>query len=623
VGRKRAAGNERLGEHVQRRSNGNLELRFPIPPDVQGAFLDNGGLPKRVLTKSLGTTDTRLANAKAEALKTDIRKQILAVREAARSDGLGDFLQTLHEAQIAQTYEDLAKQKRLKLRAASKRSSAGSEDHVRDPEWTSAIRQAYGAALVSDDPEERRAVAGWAADQYFKSRGQLPPKDSPEYRAVIDRSAEALADTVVAQNAIADGKALAQPTSTLIRAATSQIQRLSPPTPLNPAPSANGQLLLSRYFEEVYVQQSAAGRGQAHGERNIPGKRHSVRLFCELVGDKPVGGISKVDFYSFVALLARLPDKRSLTGPLKDARADEIIKQVEASGMKLQLLHPNTVNKHSSNLSAVLSFAERRLEIAPAQVQGVKIKVEDPEPPGRAFTNKELNRIFAQPLFTGCAGEDVEAGLFKPGPVKIRDDRFWIPLVLLFTGARSSEAVGLLTSEVEIDHAIPHFVLQPNTIRRLKNTHSKRLIPIHLKLIELGFLAFVKARRKDRGNPQLFPMAVQTAYRDGATGDQVARAISNSLIMRQFNRTILDHADARRDRGSIKCFRNTFEQESLSKLDSDELRQRLTGRKVVSSGRIYTTNQPSDPDQRNELLEKLKREIDKITYSSLDLKGLG
>jgi integrase len=574
-----------------------------------------------VVIKSLGTTDIRLANAKAEALKTDLRRQIKGVRDAAGSAGLNAFLQSLYETEVARAQANVTLQERLRLKAASRRATAADRAGLKNPEWELGRLTSYGAALSSDDPDERRAVAGWAADGYFSAQGANPPKDSPEYRAVLDQCADALVETSIAQTAILQGKPVPPPTSAQIQAATSNGQKATPTT-ANPVPTANGLLPLSRYFEDVYVVQSSVPGGRPQGERNIAGKRHTVRLFCELIGDKSIGSITRVDFHDFLSKLARLPDARSLSGPLKSLPADQLIRQIAASSVQVRLLHPKTANKHSSNLSAIATFAEERREIAPAHVQGVKVRIEEDEAPGRPFTNVELNRIFAQPLFTGCAGEDVEAGLFKPGAVEIRDDRFWIPLVLLFTGARSSEVVGLLAKEVVLDHATPHFVIQPNEVRRLKNGHSKRLVPIHSKLIEFGFLAFVRARQKDTKDLRLFPMAVQMNYREGATGEIRPKALSNSLIMRQFNRTILTHADARTNRGSVKCFRNTFEQEALAKIDSDESRQRLTGRKVVSSGRIYTSNQPYDPDQRRDLLAKLKIDIEKIAYSSVDMAAI-
>lgn len=379
---------------------------------------------------------------------------------------------------------------------------------------------------------------------------------------------------------------------------------------------------MATYFEDVYAPAETREGAPAKGERNIPGKRHSVRLFKELIGDKPICAITKGDLYEFLDKLLVYPESRLLSAELKKLTAGAILAKVKAGELKLPAMHPKTANKHLSNLSAVLQFAERRRDVDAVDSKGVKARFEDDEDAGRPFTTAELNRIFALPLFAGCAGEHEKDGLFKAGPVKIRDDRFWIPLVLLFTGARSAEIVGLLTSDVVTDHDVPHFRIVPNKVRpRLKNKHSRRLVPIHSRLIAMGFMDFVRKRQRE-GQERLFPMAEQTDYRDGATGRLMKRSLSASLIMRQFNRTHLKHANATADRGSTKCFRNTFEQESTSKITSDEIRQRLTGRKVVSTARIYTDNIPYDPAQRSALLARLKSDIECITYDGVKLDHL-
>src|SRR4051794_29817768 len=97
MGRKRAAGNDRLGQHVQRRSSGILELRFPLPPDVRHAFRGKQDRPQTAIIRSLGTTDVNLANAKAEAIKTHLRDEVRRAREARESDSLGDYLRWLYD----------------------------------------------------------------------------------------------------------------------------------------------------------------------------------------------------------------------------------------------------------------------------------------------------------------------------------------------------------------------------------------------------------------------------------------------------------------------------------------------------------------------------------------------
>ena len=117
-------------------------------------------------------------------------------------------------------------------------------------------------------------------------------------------------------------------------------------------------------------------------------------------------------------------------------------------------------------------------------------------------------------------------------------------------------------------------------------------------------------------------MAVQLHYREGDTGKLRKKALSNSLIMRQFNRTLLAHAQAVADRGSIKCFRNTFEQESLSSIGSDEMRRRLTGRTVQSSVQVYTQNIPNDRLRRAEFLQALDASMANIAFNGVDLSRI-
>jgi hypothetical protein len=102
LGRKRELGNERLGEYVQRRSGGTLELRFPLPADVRAAFLNKGGQERGHIIRSLGTSDVRIANAKADILRASIRADIARIRQTRGSRTLEDFLVSLYDDELAQ-----------------------------------------------------------------------------------------------------------------------------------------------------------------------------------------------------------------------------------------------------------------------------------------------------------------------------------------------------------------------------------------------------------------------------------------------------------------------------------------------------------------------------------------
>lgn len=603
MGRKRANGNERLGQHVQLRSNGMLELRYPIPRDVAPRFPQVNGRVRTHLICSLGTRDIRLANAKADALRTKIRADIAEARATKQSPDLPGYLDSLFDDELRRWHSQsiVAARDRLKPGGATR------GEGVRDR--TVQARNDWARALVSDDRSERLAVAGWAAEAYYRKLGR-EPDDSPAFVEVLERCATTLAD---AQIHLADVEAGRQPSP-----------RMSVVAPTGKASNGplegRSALTLSEYFSDAYMPALRQSK-TTKGERMLSGKDRAVRLFRELVGDMSVGSITKRDMWVFHDELLKLPDVNTLSGTWRDMPAKRQIDAVAKGLVEAETLSPKTVNKHLSGVRTILDFAERRNDIDASPAAGVRAVVPPEEDTGRAFTTDELNRIFRQPLFAGCSEGIEPKGLQKPGPVMVRDDRFWIPLVLLFTGARSSEIVGLHVEDVVMDHEFPHFLIRPNTTRRLKNPQSKRMVPVHSKLIEMGFVDFAKAQIV-RHEGQFFPLVVQQYFNESVTGTRQKKALSNSPIMRQLNRTILADADARSNGGSIKCFRNTFEQEAAATIASDEVRRRLTGRDLKSSVQIYTQNIPDDPIKRSGQLRMLVGEVNKVRYEGVDLDHL-
>lgn len=345
MGRKRDAGNERLGEYVQRRSSGILELRFPIPADVRHAFRDAKGRPRTVVIKSLGTSDTKIANAQAEALKTHLRDEVRRAREVQSSGSLGDYLRWLYDYDLKAFRRELDYSAKERVREGFVAPRRAEQKQA----MANATRLAHGAALTSASFEERRAVAGWAADEYFRSKGHEPDPTSPEYAVVLEECANVLVDSVLAKAEIAVGRPEPTPLSASLATAIAQAGDLSG------AMSEQGRLPLSTYFETIYAPEETRAGSPLKGERNIPGKRHTVRLFKELMGDKPVCAIKKGHLYDFLAKLSDYPESRLLTGPQKKLGAARVLEKVKAEEITLRAMHPKTANKHLSNLSASVS----------------------------------------------------------------------------------------------------------------------------------------------------------------------------------------------------------------------------------------------------------------------------
>jgi integrase len=91
-----------------------------------------------------------------------------------------------------------------------------------------------------------------------------------------------------------------------------------------------------------------------------------------------------------------------------------------------------------------------------------------------------------------------------PGSEIYHDACYWVPLMLVLYGGRSSELVGLPLTDVFENEPIPYFRIEYSDLRALKNLQSVRSLPIHPELIRLGFIDYVRAMR-GAGHALLFP----------------------------------------------------------------------------------------------------------------------
>jgi hypothetical protein len=118
-----------------------------------------------------------------------------------------------------------------------------------------------------------------------------------------------------------------------------------------------------------------------------------------------------------------------------------------------------------------------------------------------AWTKAELERLLSAPVWTGCRSLDRR---WVPGSEIYHDAWYWLPLMLVLYGGRSSELAGLPLRDVFENESIPYFRIEYSDLRALKNLQSVRSLPIHPELIRLGFIDYVQAMRA-AGHKLLFP----------------------------------------------------------------------------------------------------------------------
>ena len=108
----------------------------------------------------------------------------------------------------------------------------------------------------------------------------------------------------------------------------------------------------------------------------------------------------------------------------------------------------------------------------------------------QAYSHDHLALIFQQEIFTKHK--------FK------HPYQYWLPLLARFSGARLNELCQLYVTDIqEVDDIWCIHINDAHQDKRLKNLGSRRFVPIHSALIDLGFLKYVSDLKSNRVFPEL------------------------------------------------------------------------------------------------------------------------
>jgi integrase len=139
----------------------------------------------------------------------------------------------------------------------------------------------------------------------------------------------------------------------------------------------------------------------------------------------------------------------------------------------------------------------------------------------------------------------------------------------------------------------------PKTVKTLS---SKRRIPIHPELLEIGFIHFVKERQKITSDPRLFPI------KPNKYGDQA------HYPLKRFRDHFLPQAIAMQERQTFYSFRHSFR---------DALRRIEAGPDVLLAlGWSQGSRLPSDNYGNQIGPDQLLKHVQLISFTGLDLSHL-
>lgn len=243
--------------------------------------------------------------------------------------------------------------------------------------------------------------------------------------------------------------------------------------------------------------------------------------FLEIVGDKPMASLRQQDIREFFQIAQRLPSQRG--GPKKP----EGVTWREWAGNAVTMSPDTFKNNYLAPVRHFLKWAKSTyhdqgfpvgLTTDAIEYQGTRERGEDKQ---RAFRFEELQRLFLGEEMRGFASDPDQA------------ERYWLPLLGLHTGARINELCQINPSEdwitpdgIHCLHITTETEAGEDVTKSIK-TGTPRIVPIHPKLIELGFLDYLE-RTKATGIGRLFP-----AFKPkmGNAGDR-AREWFASLIVK-------------------------------------------------------------------------------------------
>ena len=221
----------------------------------------------------------------------------------------------------------------------------------------------------------------------------------------------------------------------------------------------------------------------------------------------------------------------------------------------------------------------------------------------RDFTASELQRFFDLPLFTGSKGWR-GSPLYQPGTCRVRDWRFWVPLICVFSGMRLNEACGLALADIKVQDGITFFHVRDDfEDQSTKGNASRRKVPLHHSLISLGLLPWI-ASRQAAGALRLFD-----DLKVDAQGYYSRKP--SKFLNRHVRRAVDDDPD---DPGRLvfHSSRHTV----TSRLRAAEVRKDVA-EEIVGHEKGDTHSGYGTYD-----VATLKAAIDKIAYAGLDLSRL-
>ncbi len=257
--------------------------------------------------------------------------------------------------------------------------------------------------------------------------------------------------------------------------------------------------------------------------------RRDVQHFADFVGFRVLAcNINRRHVRNWKEILAEWPVKASETAAFAGLGIRETVLKNKNSKQPKPTITRNTMRRYMASLSGFCRWLVRHDYLQANPVADMLPKKNGPTNKRTSFSDEVLFQLFSSPLFSGCKSE-IWRDADEPGEVVVRDHRYWIPYIMLYSGARPAEIAQLHVGDVRELHGIwvMHITEEGEGAKRTKTSSSMRVVPIHQQLIHRGFLSHFRARVAAE-DKQIFPEV--TIPQTGQIAAQFSREFNRYLV---------------------------------------------------------------------------------------------
>ena len=503
---------------------------------------------QREIIRTLATTDVRVAGKAALEMAEQLDELFAKIRKGIK-------LLSAEEVDCIASEFTRVKTEKLMLEALEDFKDRSEEDE----EWEAFHARTYRQEILGNLRASRLEGAEPETDALLLEHDIALNKTSALYKQLCRASLQGLADFYANAEIIVKGD-LENPALTF---PTTQLKEINPKTGISFA---------------VAIDKYLTDHQNSWGEKQFKGLQAKLNYFLDYAYEEDGLNPQQRQLSSITSAQARAYKEhlqRTPTNAIKKYPGLTPQETVTAADRdNARLLGVTTQNNYLQILSTLYSFAAEELDYdgdnpfkGRSNSKAAKKQQRDKRNP---LSKDQLTQLFASPLFKGCKSL---ASCHRPGTqIPNHSHKYWVPLIGLYTGMRMQEILQLYVTDVYQKDEIWVFDLNEyHEDKKLKSPQSKRLVPIHKDILDLGFKDFVADKKSER----LFEDAAMAS--DGTY---------SSTFSKWFSR-YLSNINIKTDKTSFHSLRHNMKDFFREVGESDELAENFLGRSTGTTGEAY------------------------------------